>query len=86
MIVSIGAAALRAQHAAGGETFTFDLGLDAFLQVNTSGGVSAAINPVLNIGFDLTNGVPSLDPTHTGLDIGFVIGLPNFQLTASLNG
>ena len=25
------------------ETFTFDLGLDAFLQVNTSGGVSAAM-------------------------------------------
>jgi hypothetical protein len=68
------------------KTFTFDLGLDAFLQVKTSGGVSAAINPVLNVGFDLTNGVPSLDPTHTGLDIGFVIGLPNFQLTASLNG
>ena len=68
------------------KTFTFDLGLDAFLQINTSGGVSAAINPVLNVGFDLTNGVPSLDTTHTGLDIGFVIGLPNFQLTASLNG
>ena len=66
-------------------TFTFDLGLDAFLQVQTSGGVSATINPVLNVAFDLNNGVPSLDPTHTGLDIGFVIGLPDFELTASLN-
>ncbi len=68
------------------DTFTFDLGLDAFLQVRTSGGVSASINPVLNVAFNLTDGVPSLDPTKTGLDINFVIGLPNFELTASLNG
>lgn len=67
-------------------TFTFDLGLDALLQVHTSGGVSAAINPVLNVGFNLSNGVPALDATRTGLDINFVVGLPNFELTASLNG
>ncbi len=68
------------------DTFTFDLGLDAFLQVRTSGGVSASITPVLNVGFNLNDGVPSLDPTKTGLDINFAIGLPNFELTASLNG
>ncbi len=38
------------------KTFTFDLGLDAFLQVSASGGVSATINPVLNVGFEYLNG------------------------------
>ena len=68
------------------ETFTFDLGLDAFLQVTTAGGVSASINPVLNVGFDYQNGVVSLDTANTGLDIGFNLALPNFQATMSFNG
>ena len=66
-------------------TFTFDLGLDAFLKVSTSGGVTAAINPVLNVGFDVQDGDVSLDASQTNLDIGFSISLPNFQATASLN-
>ncbi|MCC7085315.1 MAG: VCBS repeat-containing protein [Pirellulales bacterium] len=68
------------------ETFTFDLGLDAFLQVSTAGGVSAAINPTLNVGFDYQNGTVSLDAAHTGLDVGFNLSLPNFQATMSFNG
>lgn len=68
------------------ETFTFDLGLDAFLQVTTAGGVSATINPVLNVGFNYQNGVVSLDTANTGLDIGFNLALPNFQATMSFNG
>ncbi len=67
-------------------TFTFDLGLDAFLKVSTSGGVTAAINPVLNVGFDVQNGSVSLDSAQTNLDIGFNLSLPNFQATASLSG
>ena len=70
------------------ETFTFDLGLDAFLQVSTSGGVAVAINPVLNVGFnyDLQSGDVSLIEEETNLDIGFNISLPNFQATMSFNG
>lgn len=68
------------------ETFTFDLGLDAFLQVTTAGGVNASITPVLNVGFDYQNGNVSLDLAHTNLDIGFGLSLPNFQATMSLNG
>ncbi len=67
-------------------TFTFDLGLDAFLQVSASGGVSAAINPVLHVGFDYLNGATSLDALETSLDIGFNVSLPGFQATMSFNG
>ena len=67
-------------------TFTFDLGLDAFLLVTTAGGVSAAINPSLTIGFDYQNGVVTLDADETALDIGFNLSLPNFQATMSFNG
>ena len=66
--------------------FTFDLGLDAFLQVKTAGGVAAAINPTLNVAFDNQNGSVTLDAAHTNLDIGFGLTLPNFQATMSLNG
>jgi hypothetical protein len=68
------------------ETFTFDLGLDAFLQFSSAGGVQASINPVLNVAFDLTSGQVSLDADDTYLDIGFGLSLPNFVATASLNG
>ena len=68
------------------KTFTFDLGLDAFLQVSTAGGVNAAINPVLNVGFDYQAGVVSLDTLNTNLDLGFDLSLPNFVATMSLNG
>ena len=68
------------------KTFTFDLGLDAFLQVSTAGGVNAAINPVLNVGFDYQGGVVSLDTVNTNLDLGFSLSLPNFVATMSLNG
>jgi hypothetical protein len=70
------------------ETFTFDLGLDAFLQFSSSGGVAVAINPVLNLGFnyDLQNGDVDLVEEESNLDIGFNISLPNFQATLSFNG
>lgn len=68
------------------KTFTFALGLDAFLQVSTAGAVSAAINPVLNVGFDYQGGVVSLDTVDTNLDLGFNLSLPNFVATMSLNG
>jgi hypothetical protein len=67
-------------------TFTFDLGLDAFLQVSTAGGVTASITPTLNVAFDYQNGSVSLDAADTNLDIGFDLTLPNFQATMSLNG
>lgn len=67
-------------------TFTFDLGLDALLQVSTSGGVAASLTPTLNIGFDYNGTNVSLDTSHTNLDLGFGLTLPNFQATASLNG
>jgi hypothetical protein len=67
-------------------TFTFNLGLDAFLKVSTTGGVTASINPTLNVGFDYQNGNVTLDTAHTNLDIGFGLSLPNFQATGSLNG
>ncbi len=67
-------------------TFTFDLGLDALLQVSTAGGVSASISPVLNVAFDNQNGSVTLDAADTNLDIGFSLSLPNFQATMSLNG
>ena len=67
-------------------TFTFDLGLNNFLQVSTSGGVTASISPVLNIGFDYQGTSATLDAADTNLDIGFSLSLPQFQATASLNG
>ena len=68
------------------KNFTFDLGLDALLQVSASGDVSAAINPVLHVGFDYLNGTTSLDALETSLDIGFNVSLPGFQATMSFNG
>ena len=65
---------------------TFDLGLDAFLQVKTAGGVAVAINPTLNVVFNDQNGSITLDAADTNLDIGFGLTLPNFQATMSLNG
>jgi hypothetical protein len=67
-------------------TFTFDLGLDALLQVSTAGGVAASLTPTLNIAFDYDGNGVSLDTAHTNLDLGFGLSLPNFQATASLNG
>ncbi len=67
-------------------TFTFDLGLNAFLQVSTAGGVAASITPTLNIGFDYNGTSVTLDAANTNLDIGFGLTLPGFQATASLNG
>jgi MBG domain (YGX type)/Bacterial Ig-like domain (group 3)/Putative Ig domain/Dockerin type I domain len=67
-------------------TFTFNLGLDAFLQVQTSGGVAGSITPTLNVGFDYEDGSVSLDLANTDLDVGFGLTLPNFQATMSLNG
>src|SRR4029077_8532974 len=67
-------------------TFTFDLGLDALLQVSTSGGVAASLTPTLNVGFDFDGTSATLDTAHTNLDLGFSLSLPNFQATASLNG
>ncbi len=67
-------------------TFTFDLGLNAFLQVSTAGGVAASITPTLNIGFDYNGTSITLDTANTNLDIGFGLTLPGFQATASLNG
>src|SRR6202142_4473261 len=71
-------------------TFTFDLGLDAlFLQVSTSGGMTAAINPVLNVGFDVQDGDVSLDTSQTNLDIGFSLSLtstPSFSAPANVDG
>ena len=67
-------------------TFTFNLGLDAFLKVTTAGNVTAAITPVLNVGFDVQGGNVTLDTQTTNLDIGFSITLPGFTATASLHG
>jgi hypothetical protein len=67
------------------KTFTFDLGLDEFLQVSASGGVSAAINPTLHVGFNYQNGTATLVAGETSLDLGFNLSLPNFQATASFN-
>jgi hypothetical protein len=67
-------------------TFTFDLGLDALLQVSTSGGVAASLTPTLNVGFDFDGTSATLDTAHTNLDLGFSLTLPNFQATASLHG
>lgn len=67
-------------------TFTFDLGLDALLQVSTAGGVAATLTPVLNVGFDFDGNDVTLDSSNTNLDLGFSLSLPNFQATASLNG
>ncbi len=66
-------------------TFTFDLGLDALLQVSTSGGVAGSITPTLNIAFDVSGTSASLDVAHTNLDFGFSLTLPDFQATMSLN-
>ncbi|MGD9632582.1 MAG: hypothetical protein AB7U97_04825, partial [Pirellulales bacterium] len=51
-------------------TFTFDLGLDALLQVSTSGGVAGSITPTLNIAFDVSGTSATLDVAHTNLDLG----------------
>ena len=68
------------------KTFSFNLGLDAFLQAQVVGNVHADINPTLTIGFDLANGVVSLDAASTHFDIGFGLSLPGFQGTFSFNG
>ena len=68
------------------KAFSFNLGLDAFLQATAVGNVHADVNPSLTIGFDLTNGSAALDVGQTKLDIGFNISLPGFQGTFSLNG
>ena len=67
------------------KSFAFDLGLNAFLQVHTSGSVNAAINPVLNVGFNYQNGVATLDALQSNLDVGFQLTLPGFQGTMTLN-
>ena len=59
--------------------FTFDLGLNSFLQVTTAGGVTASITPALNIGFNFDGTSVSLDTANTNLDIGFALSLPNFR-------
>ena len=68
------------------KSFAFDLGLNAFLQVHTSGSVNAAINPVLNVGFNYQNGVATLDALQSNLDVGFKLSLPDFEATMTLNG
>ncbi len=68
------------------KTFTFNLGLDAFLQGSVVGGVSASINPVLNVGFDYQGGMATLDALETSLDLGFNLSLPNLVATMSFNG
>ena len=67
------------------KSFSFNLGLDAFLKATASGNVSAAITPTLNVGFDFQNGVVSPDAGETNLDIGFDLTLPNFTGTFSLS-
>ena len=67
-------------------TFTFDLGLDAFIQLSTSGGVAASITPTLNLAFNNQNGNVTLDTANTNLDIGFSLSLPNFTAKGSLHG
>ena len=67
-------------------SFPLNLGLDAFLKITTTGSVMASITPVLNIGFDDTNGDISLDTAHTNLDVGFSLSLPGFTGSATLNG
>ena len=67
------------------KTFSFDLGLDAFLKAKTAGNVHAEINPTLTIGFDVTAGAASLDVGQTRFDVGFALSLPGFQGTFSLN-
>ena len=66
-------------------TFTFDLGLDALLQVSAAGGVTGSITPTLNIGFDVSGTSATLDVAQTNLDLGFSLTLPGFQATMSLN-
>jgi hypothetical protein len=66
-------------------TFTFDLGLDNFLQFSTSGGVAASLNPVLNVGFDYQNGTATINTAETNLDLGFGLALPSFQASLSFN-
>ena len=68
------------------KSFSFSLGLDAFLKASAAGNVSATINPTLDVGFDYQNGVVSLDASQTDLDVGFDLTLPNFTGTFSLNG
>lgn len=67
-------------------TFTFDLGLDAFLQLSTSGGVTASIDPTLNLAFNNQDGNVTLDTANTNLDIGFGLSLPGFSAKGSFNG
>ena len=68
------------------KTFSFDLGLDAFLKAKAVGNVHAEINPALTIAFDVSGGAASLDVGQTRFDIGFGLSLPGFQGTFSLNG
>ena len=68
------------------KTFSFNLGLDAFLQASVAGNVQVSINPTLYVGFDYSGGDVSLDLGQTRFDIGFGISLPGFQGTFSFNG
>src|SRR6476659_10937415 len=67
-------------------SFTFDLGLDALLQVNSLGTVAASLTPTLNVGFDFDGDHVSLDKLNTNLDLGFTLSLPNLQVSATLHG
>jgi hypothetical protein len=67
------------------KTFSFNLGLDAFLKATAAGNVQAQIDPMLTIGFDVTGGTASLDVGQSRFDIGFGLALPGFQRTFSFN-
>ncbi len=66
-------------------SFAFDLGLDALLQVSAAGDVAGSIMSTLNIGFDVSGTSATLDVAQTNLDLGFSLTLPGFQATMSLN-
>jgi hypothetical protein len=67
------------------KTFSFDLGLDAFLKATAVGNVHAAINPALTVSFDLQNGAATLDAADSGLDLNFDLTLPGFTGTFSFD-
>src|SRR4051812_12387004 len=56
------------------------------MQVSTSGGVTASVTPVLNVGFNYDGTTATLDKANTNIDIGFGLSLPDFQATMSFNG
>lgn len=68
------------------KTFSFSLGLDAFLKATATGDVSASIQPKLTIAYDVSGGSATFDAGQSRFDIGFGLSLPGFQGTFSLNG